>query len=135
MTPPWANTGAASISGRRVAADQTRPEMGDNMAIAEDILNTLRGKGLDVFVEDGAVILKLRIATVCSGIEAPIFALRSQQMGLENLAMGLRLDFTQVFACEIEKHKQEIIRLNAADKDLKIFGDVVELSRPGATQA
>src|SRR3569833_3443214 len=133
MTPPWANTGAASISGRRVAADQTRPEMVDNMAIAEDILNTLRGKGLDVIVEDGAVILKLRIATVCSGIEAPIFALRSQQMGLVNIVMEQLLDFTQVFAFEIEKHMGGGGRRGAAGGGRGGGGGGGGRGRPGAT--
>ncbi|KAK3305388.1 uncharacterized protein B0T15DRAFT_195642 [Chaetomium strumarium] len=74
--------------------------------------------------------IKLRVATICSGTDAPIFALNLLQDGLRALGYGPGLVYEQLFSCEIEPFKQGFIRRNLPS-GTPIFRDVVEMARAG----
>lgn len=71
--------------------------------------------------------IKLNIATLCSGTDAPIFALDMLQDAMQVLGFGTPFDFKHLLSCEIEPFKQGFIRRNLAP-DTLIFRDVVELA-------
>ncbi|KAK4126664.1 hypothetical protein N657DRAFT_170818 [Parathielavia appendiculata] len=71
--------------------------------------------------------LKLKVATICSGTDAPIFALHLILDALETAGFGPGFDLKHVFSCEIEPYKQGFIRRNLPPGTL-IFRDVIELA-------
>ncbi|KAL2130896.1 hypothetical protein VTI74DRAFT_5802 [Chaetomium olivicolor] len=71
--------------------------------------------------------LTLAVATICSGTDAPIFALCLIQAALQALGYGPGLEIRHVFSCEIEPFKQGFISRNMPPATV-IFRDVVELS-------
>jgi hypothetical protein len=75
---------------------------------------------------------QLNVATICSGTDAPIFALGLIQEALQALGYGAGFEFKHLFSCEIEPFKQGFIRRNLPHGTL-IFRDVVELA--GAVSA
>ncbi|KAK4100076.1 hypothetical protein N658DRAFT_146287 [Parathielavia hyrcaniae] len=70
---------------------------------------------------------QLRVATICSGTDAPIFALNLILDGLETAGLAPGFGLEHLFSCEIEPFKQGFIRRNLAPGTL-IFRDVVELA-------
>ncbi|VDC03470.1 unnamed protein product [Peniophora sp. CBMAI 1063] len=75
---------------------------------------------------------KLRVATMCSGTESPLLALRMITRAMKE-AWGLKLDIDHVFSCEIEPFKQAYIERNFHPRLL--FRDVCELSETHAHTA
>ncbi|KAK4154178.1 hypothetical protein C8A00DRAFT_33070 [Chaetomidium leptoderma] len=71
--------------------------------------------------------IKLNVATLCSGTDAPIFALGLIQDALQATGFGAGFEFEHLFSCEIEPFKQGFIRRNLPHGTL-IFRDVVELA-------
>ena len=71
--------------------------------------------------------IKLNVATLCSGTDAPIFALGLIQDALQAMRYGAGFEFSHLFSCEIEPYKQGFIRRNLPH-DTKIFRDVIELA-------
>ncbi|ESZ96005.1 hypothetical protein SBOR_3625 [Sclerotinia borealis F-4128] len=67
----------------------------------------------------------LRVATACSGTEAPILFLNTLSEGLKNA--GLPFEIEHVFSCEIEPYKQTYIRRNFPGA--VIFRDITEALR------
>jgi hypothetical protein len=67
---------------------------------------------------------KLRVATMCSGTESPLLALRMITRSLLK-DTGKTLDIEHIFSCEIEPFKQAYIERNFAPPIL--FRDVLEL--------
>ncbi|KAI9092807.1 hypothetical protein DFS34DRAFT_583593 [Phlyctochytrium arcticum] len=74
----------------------------------------------------------LRVATMCSGTESPLLALRMISRAIEKVH-GLPLDIEHVFSCEIEPFKQAYIERNFSPPIL--FRNVCELGNPSATTA
>lgn len=68
---------------------------------------------------------KLRVATMCSGTEAPLLALRMITRSLFKQT-GKKLEIEHVFSCEIEPFKQAYIERNFSPPIL--FRDVLELA-------
>ena len=66
----------------------------------------------------------VRVATMCSGTEAPILALNLMSRACE-AAHGLKLNIEHVFSCEIDSYKQAYIERNFRPPIL--FRDVTEL--------
>ncbi len=110
--------------------DSTRDKVFEVDHIFEYLVETLRSHGLDALL---GTTTSFKIATVCSGIDAPIFALRAIVKAAESLQYGPLVEFEHVFACEIEPFKQTLLWRNS--KPRHIFRDVVELSRPGVEEA
>ncbi|KAK7207152.1 hypothetical protein BZA70DRAFT_270604 [Myxozyma melibiosi] len=75
---------------------------------------------------------KLRVATMCSGTESPLLALRMIARTAKQ-KMGLDLEFDHAFSCEIEPFKQAYIERNF--KPPVLFRDVVELGEDEAMTA
>ena len=81
---------------------------------------------------DGGTVA-LRIATVCSGIDSPIFALHELMEAATRLRCGPLFELQHVFACEVENWKQVFLMRNS-NPDC-VYRDIMELSKPGATDA
>ncbi|KAK1750800.1 hypothetical protein QBC47DRAFT_406500 [Echria macrotheca] len=71
--------------------------------------------------------VKLHVATLCSGTDAPIIGLSLLKEGCMSVGKGAVIDFVHHFSCEIEPFKQAFIRRNLPP-DTIIFRDVVELA-------
>lgn len=95
------------------------------------MVKTLLDAGLEKAITGGAI--RLRVATVCSGIDAPIFGLNVVRESGQNLGFGSIIEYEHVYACEIEPWKQAFLQKNS--KPQVIFRDVAELGKPGAKQA
>ena len=68
----------------------------------------------------------IRVATMCSGTESPVLALKMIAKAAKNQGLGdLRIE--HVFSAEIEPYKQAYISRNFGDQDLILFRDVEEL--------
>lgn len=91
--------------------------------IAFDMVSRAKPFGVDELARNG---MKIRVATMCSGTEAPIFALHELQKA--GLAMfGKRIiEIEHVFAAEIVVFKQAYIKRNSEPGVL--FRDVLEFA-------
>ena len=89
-----------------------------------------KGNNQELFILKGLESdpVKIRIGTLCSGTDAPIFALRLLQKAVDLLGSGPRIGFEHVFSCEIEPFKQGFLRRNMV-ADTRIFRNVVEMAR------
>ncbi|KAI1133441.1 hypothetical protein F5Y10DRAFT_260322 [Nemania abortiva] len=77
---------------------------------------------------------QLRVATMCSGTEAPIFALKLIKEISQPLANGRRfIEFDHLFSAENEPFKQAYISRNAPGST--VFRDVVDFTDPDAITA
>ncbi|SPQ26641.1 974c9426-7b5b-4dd5-b544-610f3acf48df [Thermothielavioides terrestris] len=101
--------------------DTSLPPMSDVREMFEDMVSRL-GPGA---LQSNPV--KLNVATLCSGTDAPIFALNLIQDAMQALGFGAGFEFEHLFSCEIEPFKQGFIRRNLPHGTL-IFRDVVELA-------
>ncbi|KAK4195011.1 hypothetical protein QBC40DRAFT_212452 [Triangularia verruculosa] len=72
--------------------------------------------------------IKLRVATVCSGTDAPIFALEFLKQSVEMNGHDTPFEVQHLFSCEIEGYKQGFIRRNLPAPAI-IFRDVIELAK------
>ncbi|CAJ2502319.1 Uu.00g097130.m01.CDS01 [Anthostomella pinea] len=76
----------------------------------------------------------VRVATMCSGTEAPIFALKMFQDSFAKLHNGKQLiSINHVFSVEIEPFKQAYIRRNTTGST--VFRDVTDFVNPKDDQA
>jgi len=95
------------------------------MTNIEQIFSDMVSRYADDF---GAVVTKLqrplRIATMCSGTESPILALRLMFRQLERQT-GIKGKMQHIFSAEIEPFKQAYIERNFSPPIL--FRDVTEL--------
>jgi hypothetical protein len=101
--------------------DTTLPPISDVREMFEDMVARLGPHAL----KESPV--KLNVATLCSGTDAPIFALGLIQDALQTNGFGPGFEFRHLFSCEIEPFKQGFIRRNLPP-DTLIFRDVVELA-------
>jgi hypothetical protein len=76
----------------------------------------------------------LRVGTMCSGTDAPIFALKELQDAAAAMGQLRLLDFDHVFSAEIEPFKQAFLYRNSRPSKA-IFRDAVELGAPDAQRA
>lgn len=75
----------------------------------------------------GKKTIRLRVATVCSGTDAPLIALGLLDDAFVTMGQGQKFVVDHVFSCEIEPFKQGFIRRNV-ESGVLIFRDVVELA-------
>ncbi|KAK4447863.1 hypothetical protein QBC34DRAFT_495705 [Podospora aff. communis PSN243] len=71
--------------------------------------------------------LSISVATVCSGTDAPIFALQLIEKAALALNVGSTVQVNHLYSCEIEPFKQAFIRRNVPSS-VVIFRDVVEMA-------
>ncbi|KAL2874671.1 hypothetical protein SGCOL_010141 [Colletotrichum sp. CLE4] len=88
--------------------------------------------GLKKVLDAGGV--SFRIATMCSGTDGPILALREFAEAATACGYPGLLQYDHVFSVEIDPFKQAFIGRNAAPSG-PIFRNVVDVGMPGATQA
>ncbi|KAL2115558.1 hypothetical protein VTJ04DRAFT_9813 [Mycothermus thermophilus] len=74
--------------------------------------------------------IKLNVATLCSGTDAPIFALNMIQEALHDTQFSACFEFEHLFSCEIEPFKQGFIRRNLPHGTV-VFRDVIEMANAG----
>lgn len=89
--------------------DLSLPPLHDNMAIFQDMTARAMGMGL----ADAAQNFNqqpLKVATMCSGTEAPVLALMRIQEHLKSV--GVTFHFEHIFSAEIEPFKQAYIQRN-----------------------
>lgn len=114
--------GAAPSRASRQAADQSGlPPISDIPRMFDDLVS--RAPKLARLV-DRLNGRPLRVATMCSGTESPLLALRMITRSLAKLT-GKKLGVEHIFSCEIEPFKQAYIERNFAPPIL--FRDVLEL--------
>lgn len=110
----------------KVALDINLPPVSDVREMFEDMIARINPIDLK-----GASI-RLNVATLCSGTDAPIFALDLVRDALVTQGFGVELELNHLFSCEIEPFKQGFIRRNLPPGTL-IFRDVVELASTAPT--
>ena len=116
------STATGTSRGARQAADQSNlPPISDIPRMFDDLVS--RAGKLDKLVHqlNGR---PLRVATMCSGTESPLLALRMITRSLFKQT-GKKLEIDHIFSCEIEPFKQAYIERNFAPPIL--FRDVLEL--------
>lgn len=106
---------------RNGGIDYSLPPISDVREMFADMVQRLGPKAVTERAVD------LNVATLCSGTEAPIFALRMIREAMEAMSPDATLEFKHLFSCEIEPFKQGFIRRNLPEETL-IFRDVVELA-------
>ncbi|KAJ4287080.1 hypothetical protein N0V88_007774 [Collariella sp. IMI 366227] len=122
--------GVDQASVQRVEESTKKPKRGINTTLQpiSDVVEMFE----DMIARLNPIALKntpfkLTVATLCSGTDAPIFALGLIQAGLQALGYGSGIETQHVFSCEIEPYKQGFIRRNLPPGTI-IFRDVVELA-------
>ena len=118
----WSAATTGASRGSRQAADQSNlPPISDIPRMFDDLVS--RAGKLDKLVDqlNGRA---LRVATMCSGTESPLLALRMITRSLFK-ETGKKLEIDHIFSCEIEPFKQAYIERNFAPPIL--FRDVLEL--------
>ncbi|KAL2264913.1 hypothetical protein VTJ83DRAFT_7423 [Remersonia thermophila] len=115
-TPPKDKTSEGPI-------DYTLPPLSDPHEMIEDMIRRINPTKLSEFA------FKLSVGTICSGTDAPIYALKMIQEALYDLGYGACFEFEHHFSAEIEPAKQGFIRRNL--DDIVIFRDVIELAQAG----
>jgi hypothetical protein len=114
--------GAATSRASRQAADQSDlPPISDIPRMFDDLVSRAPKLGRLVDRLNGR---PLRVATMCSGTESPLLALRMITRSLAKVT-GKKLGVEHIFSCEIEPFKQAYIERNFAPPIL--FRDVLEL--------
>jgi hypothetical protein len=109
-------------SSRQAADQSSLPPLSSIPAMFDDMIS--RASDLSSVV-DRLNGRKLRVATMCSGTESPLLALRMITRSLFK-EMGKKLEIDHIFSCEIEPFKQAYIERNFAPPIL--FRDVLELA-------
>jgi hypothetical protein len=110
--------------------DTDIPPLSTPFDIFEDLLKRCLELGHTNIFDDKP--LHIKVATVCSGTDSPIFALKLMTEAARNLGKPF-MTFDHVFSSEIEPYKQAFIKRNT-DQSI-IFRDVTELGARGASQA
>ncbi|OLN86492.1 hypothetical protein CCHL11_08467 [Colletotrichum chlorophyti] len=123
---------------RNASEDVIRDGIKDERSVRSprDAFSILLRQALDLGLEEvfKAGSVNIRIATMCSGTDGPILALREFQEAAAGLGHPNRLNFEHVFSCEIEPFKQLWIQRNTPPSG-SLFRNVVDLGKPGASQA
>ncbi|KAL2162377.1 hypothetical protein VTH06DRAFT_7290 [Thermothelomyces fergusii] len=110
----------------KTGLDSSLPPISDVREMFKDMVARVNPVGL----KESPV--RLNVATLCSGTDAPIFALGLIQEALVAQGFGAGFEFQHLFSCEIEPFKQGFIRRNLPPGTL-IFRDIVELANTGLT--
>ncbi|KAI0144141.1 hypothetical protein F4776DRAFT_675687 [Hypoxylon sp. NC0597] len=121
---PTGPSSKGKTNGPGNGLDQSLPPISNVDAAFHDIVN--RSKGLLI---DQSGNLYLRVATMCSGTEAPIWALKMLVEFFERTQPGRRfLKVSHLFSVEIVPFKQAYIARNAPEATL--FNDVRDFIEP-----
>lgn len=124
--PPGGNrTGKADNSGKK-GLDTSLPPIHDVREMMEDMVKCLDPAALK------QTHCKLEVGTLCSGTEAPIFALNMILDALQAKGSDGVYEVEHKFSCEIEPYKQGFIHRNTPPGTL-IFRNVVEMAAAART--
>jgi hypothetical protein len=115
-------TSTAPRSSRQAADQSDLPPLSNIPQMFDDMVSRAGKLGRVVDRLNGR---KLRVATMCSGTESPLLALRMISRSLFK-ETGKNLEVEHIFSCEIEPFKQAYIERNFAPPIL--FRDVLELA-------
>jgi hypothetical protein len=112
--------GKADTTGK-TGLDTSLPPIYDVREMMEDMVQRLDPAALQ------GTGCTLKVATLCSGTEAPLFALNMILDALQAKGSGGIFKVEHKFSCEIEPYKQGFISRNTPPGTL-IFRDVVEIA-------
>lgn len=115
------DTSREPAKGSRGGIDTSLPPLSDVRQMFEDLVARID----PVSLKNSP--FKLNVATLCSGTDAPIFALNLIQDAMQAMGYDGAFEFEHLFSCEIEPFKQGFIRRNLPHGTI-IFRDVVELA-------
>ncbi len=101
--------------------DSSLPPISDVHEMFEDMVKRVNPSAL------AKTPIKLFVATICSGTDAPILALSLIQDAMQAMGHGAGFEFDHLFSCEIEPAKQGFIRRNLPHPTV-IYRDVMELA-------
>lgn len=96
----------------------------------EDVFEALAARAIDNgFIKGmhGQEGYHFKIATMCSGTDAPVIACREIRDAFASLGYMSAFSYTHVFSVEIEAYKQAFIRRNSPPEG-HIFRDVEEIA-------
>lgn len=112
-------------SGRSNDLDLTLEPINDAQAAFLDISKVILGNDMKIFPDLKELAraggFSFNVVTMCSGTEAPIFALKLIQNAFFQIIGCELFRFKHLFSVEIEPFKQEYIRRNT---DAPVFRDV-----------
>lgn len=116
------SAGSGARSSRQAADQSDLPPLSSIPKMFDDLVSRA---GKLHRVVDRLNGRKLRVATMCSGTESPLLALRMITRSLFT-ETGKKLEVEHIFSCEIEPFKQAYIERNFSPPIL--FRDVLELA-------
>ena len=119
-------TPAASARGKKTKKGLDRA--GTPITNIYEIFDDFVKKSIELKLEAALPKFGLRIATMCSGTEAPLLAMDLMKQAMKRFGKGF-VDFTHVFSAEIEPFKQAYIERNFNPSLL--FRDVTEFKGDG----
>ncbi|KAK4164457.1 hypothetical protein QBC43DRAFT_369820 [Cladorrhinum sp. PSN259] len=111
---------------------QKRREALDDLAPVSDVLEMFQDTVTRVEPPKVSLTYRLKVATICSGTDAPIFALNLLNEAIVTVKNEQLFTFDHLFSCEIEPFKQGFIRRNLPHSTV-IFRDVVEMAAAALT--
>ncbi|GKT49115.1 uncharacterized protein ColSpa_09296 [Colletotrichum spaethianum] len=129
---------ASSSSPRQLGCQANCQEDMDERSVLKPrdsfgiIFNRACKLGFEEVAQAGGVSFK--IATMCSGTDGPILALREFAEAATGHGYANALHYDHVFSVEIDPFKQAFIGRNAPPSG-PIFRNVIDVGRPGAVQA
>ncbi|KAI1649121.1 uncharacterized protein F4817DRAFT_314059 [Daldinia loculata] len=114
--------------------DQSLPPVSNVYAAFQDIAR----RSHDLLNDNSRI--HLRVATMCSGTDAPIFALKMLEESFDRMQLGRQfLKFSHIFSAEIDPVKQAYIARNTEGaiifKDVRDFIEPKDLKAPTAMGA
>ncbi|KAK0702627.1 hypothetical protein B0T21DRAFT_416871 [Apiosordaria backusii] len=115
------------VAGTRKSKNKDAIILTDHAPLTQvgDMFHDMVSRVAPPLLTEGAITLK--VATVCSGTDAPIIALDVLQKAVEMHGHQTPFEVIHLFSCEIEGFKQGFIRRNLPNPTI-IFRDVVELA-------
>ncbi|KAI1081089.1 hypothetical protein F5B20DRAFT_71375 [Whalleya microplaca] len=126
------NSGNDASENPRNGLDQQLKPITNVHAAFEDLVKRGIEEGLDKIANRGGY--KLRVATMCSGTEAPVFSLKMIAEAFRRAHPEKQLlEFSHIFSAEIVDFKQAYISRNTEGSI--IFRDVKDFIKPEATEA
>jgi hypothetical protein len=115
---------AAREATTKCPINYTLPPLSDVHEMFQDMVRRLHPEEMKQYP------IKLNVATLCSGTDAPIFALNMIQEALHDTQFSACFEFEHLFSCEIEPFKQGFIRRNLPHGTV-VFRDVIEMANAG----
>ena len=126
--------GRAAVSGRRKKRDPngSAPVLSELNDIVSHFVQLVVDRDKDQTIFKSGRHRSIRVGTMCSGTDSPIFVL--EEICRQLNARGFSITLHHEFSCEVEPFKQAFIHRNTSGQ-ATIFRDVVEMGDPDRHEA